>query len=145
MLVGNVLYCRLHSLVYFACETSLRVTPVGTSQSQKVVSCCCVHLLMMNTTHMHTSRPWESTKTCSSSEGIRCCTLTSAWSHLSGGTALLYGDGLESLSSFQPLWYLLVVKVGVVEGWGGRRLHVKDRKNIAEVREKERAEETRWM
>lgn len=34
---------------------------------------------MMNTAHMHTSRPWESTKTCSSSEGIRCCTLTLAW------------------------------------------------------------------
>lgn len=33
----------------------------------------------MNTTHMHTSRTWESTKTCRSSEGIRCCTLTSAW------------------------------------------------------------------
>lgn len=33
---------------------------------------------MMHTTHIHTSRPWESMKTCSSSEGIRCCTLTSA-------------------------------------------------------------------
>ncbi len=51
---------------------------------------------------------------------------------------MFYGDGLESLSSFQPFdisWW---------EG-GGRRLHAKEEEKNAEVRVKKREEETRWV
>lgn len=59
--------------------------------------------------------------------------------HPSAGTTPLYGDGLESLSSFHRLWYLLVGR------WGAGAFACKRQdKNCGSERKRERAKETGW-
>lgn len=97
--------------------------------SQRVVSSWYIHVPMVNRTNMNAVWPWERTKSCRSSERIRCCSLT----------LMRYASESRYNTGWRLCLPFIFFDICLWGSGGGGNLHVKDGIKIAEVR-KEREE-----